>query len=159
MAYYMETVAAADISRGILSSSPSPFRHGILCGGPVRARVGKVGLASAAGQPVPGTPVGGLTVRRYTLLDLLPRHGTFSSRAARMWCVLFLSVYFLFVFFARRNDIVRFLIDRHVHNIMRTRLARYIYDRYTLDGVRVVYTRSSLYAHYKRNIYIIIICV
>jgi len=109
--YYMETVAAVDISRGILSPSPSPFRHGILCGGPVRARVGKVGLASAAGQPVPGTPVGGLTVRRYTLLDLLPRHGTFSSRAGSyvVHFVLFLSVYFLFVLFTR-NDIIRFLI-------------------------------------------------
>lgn len=38
-------------------------RHEILRGGPVRGRVGKVGLASAAGQPVPDAAVGGLTAR------------------------------------------------------------------------------------------------
>jgi len=104
------------ISRGILW--PSPVRHGILCGGPVRARVGKVGLASVAGQPVPGTPVGGLTVGRYALLDLQRRHGrprsplaplacAFCSRVCILWYnILFRSLFplILFVFFAHNNN-------------------------------------------------------
>lgn len=67
--------------------------------------------------------------------------------------VLFLSIYFLFVFLTR-NDITRFLVDRHVHNIMRIRLAcraLYIYIHMIVIQVYEWYTRSSLYAHYIRN--------
>jgi len=140
------------------SSSSSPFRHGILCGGPVRARVGKVGLASAAGQPVPGTPVGGLTVGRYTLLDLLRRHGVllsgrrgtcvFRSRISRSF-PLFISSPFSLPTIRR----IRFLIDRHVHKCYASRLSViiyvyiyiYIYDVGTYRITYTWYTQSSLY--------------
>lgn len=131
--------------RGILSSSLW-FRHEILRGGPVRACVGKVGLVSVAGQPVPNIAVGGLTVRRYTLLDLLQFYSYFTRIHTHIHIysmltyirIVLILVYTFFFLFLPRIYLYRYAVYIHIKKI-------YIYVYLLLNAI--VTERYNIYIY------------